>query len=435
MTSAPADRPVSPSPPLRSPPQSNAAVEPRAGTVHRIADNVVHFARVLRAAGLPAGPDRVLRALEALEVVGVQRREDVHAALTAVMLDRHEQQAIFDAAFEAFWRDPKLAERLMYLALPKVSGRGQKEDEAQRARRLQEALSPRTPPPAAPEVLPPEEEQTFDATLTWSDRERLQHADFATMSSDEFEQAKRLAQSLALPVRPLPTRRRAPAPRGHPDLRRTMQRSLRAPDSLVPAYSAPRRRPPPLVILLDISGSMERYTRLFLHCAHGLSQDRTTVHTLVFGTRLTNITHCLRHRDPDLALARADAMVQDWRGGTRIAANLAEFNRLWARRLLTGNAAMLLVTDGLDRDEGSDLAHQAALLSRFSHEFVWLNPLLRFEGFAPRAAGIRAILPHVDRFLPMHNLTSLADLGRALRSRHLGERHEPSRRTHHPGFR
>lgn len=323
----------------------------------------------------------------------------------------------------------------MYLALPKVSGRGQKEDEAQRARRLQEALNPPTRPPAAAEVLPPEQEQTFDAALTWSDRERLQHADFATMTSEEFEQAKGLAQSLALPVRPLPTRRRAPAARGHPDLRRTMQRSLRAPDCLLPAYSAPRRRPPPLVILLDISGSMERYTRLFLHFAHGLSQDRTTVHTLVFGTRLTNITHCLRHRDPDLALARADAMVQDWRGGTRIASALADFNRLWARRLLTGNAAMLLVTDGLDRDEGDELANQAALLSRFSHEFVWLNPLLRFEGFAPRAAGIRAILPHVDRFLPMHNLASLADLGHALRSRHLGERHEPSRRTHHPGFR
>lgn len=405
-----------------------------APVTHRIADNVVHFARVLRAAGLPAGPDRVLRALEALEVVGVDRREDVHAALTAVMVDRHEHQAIFDAAFAAFWRDPKLLERLMYLVLPKVSGRGNREDQAQVARRLQEALNPRRAPPPAPQTPSPDEEQAFEAELTWSDRERLQQADFATMTSEEFEQAKRLAQSLTLPLRPLPTRRRGPAPAGHADLRRTMQRSLRAPDSLVPAYSAPRRRQPPLVVLLDISGSMERYTRLFLHFAHGLSQDRTTVHTLVFGTRLTNITHCLRHRDPDLALARADAMVHDWRGGTRIASNLAEFNRLWARRLLTGNAAMLLVTDGLDRDDSGDLAHQAALLSRFSHQFIWLNPLLRFEGFAPRAAGIRAILPHVDRFLPMHNLASLADLGRALRSRHYEERHEPTRRTHHPGI-
>jgi uncharacterized protein with von Willebrand factor type A (vWA) domain len=131
-------------------------------------------------------------------------------------------------------------------------------------------------------------------------------------------------------------------------------------------------------------------------------------------------------------MARADAMVQDWRGGTRIASNLTAFNRLWARRLLTGNAAMLLVTDGLDRDDSGDLAHQAALLSRFSHQLIWLNPLLRFEGFEPRAAGIRAILPHVDQFLPMHNLASLADLGRALRRLHNEAHHESQRRTHHP---
>ena len=198
--------------------------------MHHIGDNVVHFARVLRAAGLPAGPDRVLRAMEALELVGVQRRSDVHAALTAVMTDRHEQQAIFDAAFAAFWRDPKLLERLMYLALPKVSGRGQREDEAQRARRLQEALSPRlasAPPPQAPQA----DKAQFDAALTWSDRERLQKADFATMSTEEFGQAKRLAQTLDLPLRPLPTRRRTPSNAGRPDLRRTMQRTLRAPDS------------------------------------------------------------------------------------------------------------------------------------------------------------------------------------------------------------
>ncbi len=387
---------------------------------HHFGDNVVHFARILRAAGLPAGPERVLRALEALELVGVSRRDDVHAALSAVMIDRHEQQALFDAAFEAFWRDPKLLERLMYLALPKVSGRGQREDEAARARRLQEALSPRqapAPPPEAPQA----EEQKFEAELTWSDRERLQQADFASMSTEEFEQAQRLARNLSLPLRPLPTRRRASSLTGRPDLRRTMQRTLRAPDSLLPAYSAPRRRPPPLVLLVDISGSMERYTRLFLHFAHGLSQRQQRVHTLVFGTRLTNITHCLRHRDPDLAMARADAMVQDWRGGTRIASNLRAFNRLWARRLLTGNAALILVTDGLDRDDAGDLGHEAALLSRFCHQMIWLNPLLRFEGFAPRAAGIRAIMPHVDQFLPMHNLASLADLGHELRSRHYKE--------------
>jgi uncharacterized protein with von Willebrand factor type A (vWA) domain len=138
------------------------------------------------------------------------------------------------------------------------------------------------------------------------------------------------------------------------------------------------------------------------------------VHTLTFGTRLTNITRSLRHRDPDVALQQADALVQDWKGGTRIASCLDEFNRHWARRLLGSNAALLLVTDGLDRDEHGDLGRAAAQLRRHAHRIVWLNPLLRFDGFEPRAAGVRALLPHVDRFLPVHNLASLADLRRAL---------------------
>jgi uncharacterized protein with von Willebrand factor type A (vWA) domain len=190
----------------------------------------------------------------------------------------------------------------------------------------------------------------------------------------------------------------------------------RQPHTLTPAYTQPRRELPRIVVLLDISGSMERYSRLFLHYVHGLTRRHHEVHTLTFGTRLTNITRCLRHRDPDVALAQADLQVADWRGGTRIASALDAFNRLWARRLLGANAAVLLVTDGLDRDEHGDLSAAAQRLRRMAHRIVWLNPLLRYEGFEPKAAGIRALMPQVDRFLPVHNLASLADLARALRS-------------------
>jgi len=234
------------------------------------------------------------------------------------------------------------------------------------------------------------------------------------MTADEFREAQRLAHRIALPLRPILSRRHRPAARGRIDLRRTLQSQVRVPDALEPVRSAAQRHPPPLAILLDISGSMERYTRLFLAFAHGLMLAQPRVHVLVFGTRLTNITRQLRHRDPDEALARADAAVADWRGGTRIATSLAHFNQRWARRVLTGNAATLLVTDGLDRDEHGELGREAARLARFSHELLWLNPLLRFDGFEPRAAGVRAILPHVDRMLPMHNLHSLAQLGRIL---------------------
>jgi uncharacterized protein len=381
-----------------------------------ISENIVHFARVLRSAGMPIGPDRVLAAMTAVEHVGLFRREDVHAALSAVMLDRHEQQTIFDAAFDAFWRDPKLLEQLMYLLLPKISGRGDKTVQP-RANRLAEALAaPRPPEPPNPANNTADEELSFDTSFTFSERERLQQADFESMTTAEFELAKKLAEQLPLPVAPVRRRRHEAARKGRLDLRATLQHMARNPHTLTPAFTRERRELPTLVVLLDISGSMERYARLLLHYVHGLTRRYLKVHTLVFGTRLTNITRSLRHRDPDVALLHADQQVLDWKGGTRIASCLEEFNRDWARRLLGSNAALLLMTDGLDRDDQGDLAHAAAQLRRLAHQIVWLNPLLRFDGFEPRAAGVRALLPHVDRFLPVHNLASLADLGRALRA-------------------
>jgi uncharacterized protein with von Willebrand factor type A (vWA) domain len=377
-----------------------------------IAENIVHFARILRDAGMPVGQDRVLAALTAVEAVGLERRGDVHAALAAVMLDRHEQQALFDAAFDAFWRDPKLLEQLLLLLLPKVSGT---KAAMPRVNRLEEALAP--PRPAAkPADEPPSKQFEFDASFTYSDRERLQQADFETMTVAEFELAKKLAEELPLPVEPVRRRRHELALRGRLDLRTTLLRMARQPETLEPAYTRARSDWPALVVLLDISGSMERYARLLLHYLHGLTRRHLRVHTLTFGTRLTNITRSLRHRDPDAALQLADRQVHDWKGGTRIASCLDEFNRRWAQRLLGGNAALLLITDGLDRDEQADLGTVAAQLHRHARQLVWLNPLLRFEGFEPRAAGVRALLPHVDRFLPVHNLASLADLARALRA-------------------
>ncbi len=383
-----------------------------------IADNIVHFARVLRNAGMAIGPDRVLAALAAVEQVGVDRREDVHAALSAVMLERHEQQPLFDAAFDTFWRDPKLLEQMMYLLLPKISGRGEMQ-RPPRANRLAEALSaPRAPEPPNPANQTAKEEVQFDTHFTFSDRERLQKADFESMSTAEYELAKKLAEELPLPVQPVRRRRHEAATdaRGRLDLRATLQRMARQPQTLQPLYSRAREEMPALVVLLDISGSMDRYSRLMLHYVHGLMRRALKVHTLTFGTRLTHITRCLKERDPDVALRLADEQVQDWKGGTRIASALDEFNRVWARRLLGANAALLLVTDGLDRDEHGDLSAAAAQLHRLAHQVVWLNPLLRYEGFQAKASGVRALLPHVDRFLPVHNLASLSDLGAALRA-------------------
>ena len=384
-----------------------------------ISENIVHFARVLRKAGMPIGPDRVLAALAAIEVVGLDRRDDVHAALSAVMLDRHEQQVLFDAAFDAFWRDPKLLEQLMYLLLPKITGRGEKH-RPPRANRLAEALAaPAKPQAPNPANQTAKEEVQFETQFSFSERERLQQADFESMTTAEYEWAKKLAERAPLPVHPVRRRRHEGASRGTLDLRSTLLHMARQPQTLTPAFTQPHIETPPLVVLLDISGSMDRYARLFMHYVHGLTRRYLKVHTFTFGTRLTNITRSLKQRDPDVALKHADAQVHDWKGGTRIASCLNDFNRHWARRVLGANAAVLLVTDGLERsadDSDGQLGQVAAQLHRAAHELVWLNPLLRFDGFEPRAAGVRSLLPHVDRFLPVHNLASLADLARALRA-------------------
>ena len=378
------------------------------------AENITHFARVLRRAGVPVGPDRVIAALEAIEAVGFSHRDDVHAALSAVMLDRHEQQSIFDQAFDAFWRDPKLLEQMMALLLPKIQGKGDRE--RPRTNRIAEALAPpRSEAPRKPEAGN-DEQIDYETTFTFSDRERLQTADFESMTAAEFDLAKRIAEELPLPLAPVRRRRHEASGRGRIDLRRTMLAMARQPQTILPRFSQPRTELPTLIVLLDISGSMDRYARLMLHYVHGLTRRHLKVHTLTFGTRLTNITRALRNRDPDVALALAAAQVQDWKGGTRIASCLDDFNRHWARRLLGANAAVMLVSDGLDTDEHGELSRAAKQLRLYAHQIVWLNPLLRFDRFEPRAAGIRAILPHVDRFLPVHNLASLADLAVALRA-------------------
>ena len=379
----------------------------------KLAENVMHFARVLRQAGLPVGPDRVIDALRAIEVAGVERREDFYWTLASVFLSRHEQFDLYDQAFHIFWRDPQLLERVMALFLPKVHGRVAQE--APLSNRLREALPHPTVPESGPrEQLPQEIE--IDATLTFSERELLQRADFETMTAEELAQAKQIVARLRLPIPLVRTRRLEPDPRGRvTDLRATLRASLRGSSDVIPLRRrSQQRHHPPLVVLCDISGSMSRYSRMFLHFLHAITNDRDRVHTFVFGTRLTNITRHLRHRDVDVALSGVSQAVEDWSGGTRIGSSLREFNLRWSRRLLGQNAVVLLISDGLDRDVGHDLAQQMERLHKSCRRLIWLNPLLRYEGFEPRAAGVRLMLPHVDAFLPAHNIDSLVDLAQAL---------------------
>jgi len=377
----------------------------------KLAENVVHFTRLLRGAGLRLGPASALDALAAASAVDILHRAELYWALHAVLVKRPEDFDLFDQAFRLFWREPRaiseaMAQMLAHLRVPR---------EAAISRRVAEAWRP----PSSGGQTPPERGEV-DAVLTFSADEVLRTRDFDQMSAEELRRAKKIAAQMALTLRPIRTRRYAPDPHGESlDLARSVRESRKTFGDLAPLrFRTKVLRPPPLVVLCDISGSMGRYSELLLHYLHALSSVQLRVQTFLFATRLTNVTRTLRRRDPDEALARCGREVQDWSGGTRLRACLHDFNRSWSRRVLGHGAVVLLVTDGLDRDPEPGLAAEAERLHLSCKRLIWLNPLLRWEGFEPKAQGIRALLPHVDEHRPVHNLESLEVLGRALKAPH-----------------
>jgi uncharacterized protein with von Willebrand factor type A (vWA) domain len=376
----------------------------------RLAENIVYFARALRAAGLPVGPGAVLDALAAVRAAGVSTKEDFYWTLHAVFVKRHEHSILFDQAFHLFFRRRGYLEQMLAAMLPETMAQppGPPKPGEQR---VQEALFS-----GMREQEPVERQVEIDMRRTVSDRELLQRKDFAQMSAAEIAAAKDAIRRLVLSIDEVRTRRLAPNPHGHRiDLRRTLRESLKAGGAVIDLkYRGPRTKSPPIVALLDISGSMSQYTRLFLHFLHAVTDARKRVYTFLFGTRLTNVTRALKTRDPDEALAACSASVLDWSGGTRIATSLHAFNKRWARRVLAQGAIVLLITDGLERDVDDTLTFEIDRLHRSCRRLIWLNPLLRFEGFEARAGGIKAMLPHVDEFRSIHNLESMRGLVDAL---------------------
>ena len=373
----------------------------------RLAHNVVHFARLLRRAGLPVGPAEVVAAGQALAHIDLGARTQVRAALRAVMVHRHEHTELFDAGFDLFWRDPAAQQQAMALAL--LDGRQPQEQRPSPGqRRIAEAMAPPRSRPNPVQDTSPE----LDAVMTVSERELLQSMDFEQMSAAQVGEAKAAIRRLVLPLDQRRTRRLRPDASGrHTDLRATLRRAMRQGGEITAlAHTARVVRPPPLVVLCDISGSMARYAQVLLHFLHAVANDRDRVHVFLFGTRLSNISRQLRHRDPEVSFQMVSHAVPDWSGGTRIGEALAEFNRRWSRRVLGQGAVVLLVTDGLDRDGAAGLSENMDRLHRSCRRLIWLNPLLRWDGFKPKCGGIRAMLPHVDEFRTVHSLDSLRAL-------------------------
>jgi uncharacterized protein with von Willebrand factor type A (vWA) domain len=380
----------------------------------RLAENIMHFARVLRTAGLPVGPGKVIDAVRAVETIGFGPREDFYWTLFSVFVNRFDQRELFDQAFHIFWKNPQILERMMSMLMPRISvddPENEMRDPLQR--RLAEALIKGESESENEDEG--EEQVEYDATLTYSNRDVLQEMDFEQMSAEEIAQAREIIARMRLPIMEVPIRRLRADPHGHRvDMRATLRAALRSGHDIPLKHRSRRRRHPPLVMLCDISGSMSRYSRMFLHFMHAITNDRDRVSTFVFGTRLTNITRHLRQRDVDVALAKVADAVEDWSGGTRIGHSLEDFNVNWSRRVLGQGAVVILISDGLDRDAGEGLPKQMERLHKSCRRLIWLNPLLRYEGFEPKSRGVRAMLPHVDDFRTVHNLNSLEDLASAL---------------------
>jgi uncharacterized protein with von Willebrand factor type A (vWA) domain len=389
----------------------------------RLAGNITHFARALRRAGLPIGPGRIIDAIQAVQAAGFTDKRDFFYTLQACFVNRPEHARIYAQLFRLYWRDPRYLEHMMAAMLPAIRG-VQEERPAQAAeKRAAEALlDGAEAPPRDEQEKPPEEDALIevDASLTMSGTERLKTLDFELMSLAEVAEAKRMLARLSLPIKPLPSRRSiASFGQGQVDVARSMRTAMRRGGEMDRlALKKPKPRWPNLVVLCDISGSMSQYSRIILHFLHAVANERgagwAQVHAFTFGTQLTNITRHLRTRDVDAALKAAGAQAQDWEGGTRIGTSIEAFNRDWSRRVLGQGAVVLLITDGLDRDDPAALARQMQRLHLSARRVIWLNPLLRWDGFAPKAAGIRAMLPHVDSFRAGHSIASLEALAAAI---------------------
>tara|TARA_A100001011_G_scaffold69196_3_gene70665 strand:+ start:46332 stop:47573 length:1242 start_codon:yes stop_codon:yes gene_type:complete len=372
--------------------------------------NIIFFARILRISGISIALTQITDCLKSVTLIGISTRKDFYWALFSCLVKNRNDKELFDQAFYIFWKDPKILEKFSNLTLPNFSENDfSNQDDKEISRRLMESiysdhnLERRTN--KNPEV-------DFDASLTWSAAEQLSKKDFEKMSSNEINLAIKEIRKLKLPISELTSRRFKYSYKGkYVDMKQTIRSSFRSGADLLPLIKRDKvKKKPPLVALCDISGSMESYSRMLLHFLHAVTNDRDRVHTFLFGTKLTNVTHHLKYKDVDEALEKVGAVASDWAGGTKIGQSLLEFNKIWSRRVLSQGALVILITDGLDRDEGSGLSGAIQRLHMSCRHLLWLNPLLRYDKFEPKSIGIRAMLPHVDDFRSIHNIASIKDL-------------------------
>ena len=379
----------------------------------KLADNIAGFGRALRRAGVKVDSQRIGLAKEAALAVGIAEKEDLSAAFESVMISREQDRLVFRELFDVYFQDPKVANKLLAQLLPSAEG---KAEPSKRRPRVREALAPQKK--FGQQAKPSTEDQKveFDAAMTASDIERLQHADFASLSATEYRLVERLARDIKLPLPHFASRRTRPANTGaRMHWPGVMHEAARTGGELMRLPRLQRREQAlPLLVLVDVSGSMERYSRLLLAFLHAVTRRHQHRDVFAFGMHLTDLTPAFRQADTDEMLAHASLAIADFAGGTQLGDSLASLRHLHARRLVGRRTIVLVITDGLDTGEPTELAQELGWLRRRSRRLLWLNPLLRFDGYAPLARGASVLHTHAHGMLAVHNLSKLEDLAASL---------------------
>lgn len=382
----------------------------------RLVENVVHFCRALRKAGVRVGTAQLETAIEAVSISGFTNRTDFYYTLRSSLIAHQQNLEVFHQVFSLFWRDPDFLQKMMFQLSPTLKDDSAPADKSAAQRRATDALGNKQDNRQRPQ----KQEVVKDAVFTISEQDVVRSKDFDQMTAEELREAEKTIQTLSFNGPKLTSRRQRPDPQGQiTDIRGTLKTALRSGGEIRQiAHKSCRPKLANLVVICDISGSMSVYSKMIMRFLHALThapvRQWAHISTFTFGTRLTNVTRALHQRDPDIALSGIGRAATDWEGGTIIGSTLKQFNREWSRRVLSRNAVVLFISDGLERGDTDLLTTEIARLRLFCRQLVWLNPLLRWEGFSPQASGIRAILPHIDSLRACHSLDQLADLADAL---------------------
>ena len=373
----------------------------------KLLENILRFIRLLRNSGIKIGNQSSIDTLNSIKILKIGNRNEFYWALHSNLIYRNEDTEIFDQCFHLFWQNPKILQQMFNLLLPQIGTQKAPTNNKKQLKRISDNIQKQN----KDVNIEKKEEIIFDSQMSWSNKSALNTKDFEMMSLEEIHQAeKEIKKSLIKSKTQISRRWKKNDQSTKISTKYTIKKSVKNNGIIHLAFKERIKKFRPVVILIDISGSMESYSRMMLFLSHILIQQYKDIEVFTFGTKLTRITNFLKNKDIDLSLDKVGKFVNDWAAGTKITSSIKDFNFNWSRRLLTQNQTLLLITDGLERDDSQNLDFEINRLSLFANNIIWLNPLLRYKKFEPKVNSIKTILRHVQKHVPIHNLNSIKNL-------------------------